>query len=258
MNLETIIYEKQENIARIKFNTPQRLNAQTPQQSRDLVTALETARQDGEIRVVILSGNGKAFCAGEDFKYATEFLKTLESRVKFSALAQEVTRKARTLGKPIIAAVHGYALGAGMQYVTLCDIIIAAEGTKFGHLEASVGGLMEMGSAFHLSRLVGLAKAKELALTCDIIGADEAYRIGLLNRVVPLSDLESVATEMARKIAVHPALAIKLTKEVLDRGAEMTLDDTLVLEDYLLDYLMSNGKNTEEIARLGLERLKKK
>jgi enoyl-CoA hydratase len=134
------------------------------------------------------------------------------------------------LEKPIIAAVHGYALGAGCEYAMICDIRIAAEGAKFGFPEASVGAPVTTAGTQILPRLVGLGRAKEMIFTSELIDAKEAERIGLVNKVVPLAELDKAAEELARKIAKNSPMAIRLMRAILDRSFESSMDTVLQLE----------------------------
>ena len=229
MMLETIIYEKEDEIAWIKFNRPQVLNAENDQLVRDLLSALEEARKDSEVRVVILKGEGRAFCAGADLKERS-IPKTMQEKAQHFKDDQDLAHVIKELGKPIIAAVHGYALGAGFEYALACDIRIAAENAQFGLPEASVGAAITTAGLQYLPRLIGMAKAKELAFTSKRIDAQEAYRIGLVNKVVPLEELDKAAMEMAEKILKNYPLAIKLNRAAVSFALSASLEEALVHE----------------------------
>ncbi len=243
MKLETIIYEKQDEIAWIKFNRPNALNAENDQLAREFPLALEEARKDPDIKVIILKGEGRAFCAGADVKEQT-IPKTEEEKREHVRRLQNTAQFVRDLGKPIIAAVHGYALGAGCEYAMICDIRIAAEGAKFGFPEASVGAPVTTAGTQILPRLVGLGRAKELIFTSEMIDAKEAERIGLVNKVVPLAELEKTSVDMAKKIAKNSTLAIRLLRGILDRSFESSMDTVLQLESNVAEIASLAGTST--------------
>lgn len=226
MKLETVIYEKDNQIATIKLNRPQRLNAMNDELIRDIAVALEEARRDDDVRVVVAKGEGRSFSAGADVKEGTKY-KSMEEYREHVIGAQRIARAVVNLGKPIIAAVHGYALGGGCEFAMICDIRIAAEGAKFGFPEVTVGGTIYTGGTYILPRLVGIGKAKELFFTADMIDAQEAERIGLVNKVVPLEELDKAVMEMANKIASKFPLAVKLARATVDLALESSLNSVL-------------------------------
>ena len=234
MKLENIIYEKEgEELAVIKLNRP-KVNAVIPALYEDFLTALEAAKDDPKVRVVIIEGEGRCFSAGADIKAVPRLYDSTEQQKQVhSKVIQGIARAFFALDKPTIAACHGYALGGGLEIALLADIIIAAEGCKFGFPEASVGAVVSKGATRILPLLVGLLKAKELLLTAEIIDAAEAEKIGLVNKVVPLSEMHNTAIEMEKKIVKNYPLAVKGMKAALDRGTESTLEAALELESYL-------------------------
>lgn len=224
--MEFIIYKKTESIAVISFNRPEVLNAANSQLTREFLLALREAEADSEVKVVVLRGEGRAFCAGHDLKEDTAGA-TLEESMTLIEELQETTRVILRMGKPVIAAVHGYALGAGCEWTMNCDIRIAAEGAKFGFPETGIGTTVTNAGTKLLTLLVGLGRAKELVLTSRMIEAKEAKEWGLVNEVVPLNALEETAMDMARKIAKNPTMSTRLAKAALNQAVNESFEQTL-------------------------------
>ena len=213
MNFECIIYEKDQGIATIKLNRPKVLNAMNKQLWLDVQTALEDAQNDSEIKVLVITGEGRAFSTGADLKESKT--RTLEEYREYLEELQEASRKIIRFEKPTIAAVNGYALGSGYELALACDIRIAAEEAQIGSPEAKVTSSIT-GGAFRLVQdLIGPGKAKELLFTGEYIDGKEAERIGLVNRAVPLEKLQEEVREMAEKIAGSAAISLKLIKKGL-------------------------------------------
>lgn len=227
--MKTVTYEKQAPLAIIKFNRPEVLNAYDLEMMKDLITAFELARQDKEVRAVIWKGEGRAWNAGADIKFIAR-MKGMEENQNFLALEVDSTRLIMGLGKPIVAAIQGYAIGGGCEYAMLADIRIAAEGTKFGFPETSMGGVITHASTKILPQLVGLGKAKELVLTGEMIDAKEAERLGLVNKVVAPEELDETAMSMAKKIASYSPLAQNEMRYALDHGADWDYEAALKCE----------------------------
>jgi len=221
MEFETIIYEKQDGVAVIRLNRPQVLNAMNRQLWTDLEAALEDARGDDGVKVVIITGEGRAFSTGADLKESKD--RTPEEYREYLENLQEVSRRIIRYPKPIIAAVNGYALGSGYELALACDIRIAAESAKFGSPEARVSSSVTGGAMRLLQDLVGPGKAKELLFTCEFIDGKEAERIGLVNRVVPDERLMEETMAMAKKIAENSAFSIKVIKRGLELAKEASL-----------------------------------
>ena len=252
----TVLYEKKQNVAVITLNRPERLNAITQELLTGLIEQLETARKDDEVVAVILTGAGRAFCAGEDLK-ETSAGKTFEQWVEETDGLQDVQRVILELGKPLIAAVPGYALGGGCEFAMSCDIRIAAETAKFGFPETEVGLTITTAGTKLLSQIVGLGKAKELVFTGDFIDAREALQIGLANKVVAADDLMDEALSMARKIGAKSPLALKLSRIALDQGLHSSFEQTLELEaSHLL--ICVGAQNQDQFVAAKLEKMKQK
>ncbi len=215
-----LLLERDGALATITFNNPKALNALTVATFAALEQLLGELEKDAEIRVVILTGAGeKAFIAGGDIGH----LSTLDadSAREFALLAQRVIDRIESFPKPVIAAINGYALGGGCELAMGCDLRIAADSAKFGQPEVKLGIIPGFAGTQRLARLVGKGKAKELVFTGEMIDADEACRIGLINRVVAKDQLMDEARALAMKMCNKSASAIKIAKEAIDNGLEM-------------------------------------
>jgi enoyl-CoA hydratase len=229
MELKNIILEKEGHLAVVTINRPKALNALNSETLGDLNTVLEDLEKDNDIYAVILTGSGeKAFVAGADISEMKD-LSEEEGR-NFGLLGNEVFRRLEKLDKPVIAAVSGFALGGGCELAMSCDIRIASEKAKFAQPEAGLGITPGFGGTQRLPRLVGEGKAKELIYTCAIIRADEALRIGLVNKVVPLESLMDEAKAMANAIIANAPIAVKLCKDAINRGMQVDIDNAIEIE----------------------------
>jgi enoyl-CoA hydratase len=235
MDFNDIIYEKDKEIARITLNRPEVLNAVRDNLWREMEVAVNDLKNDNTVRVLIITGTGRAFSVGEDLKEAAKLfelrgqMKIYEIRESILRI-QRVTRDIIAMPKPAIAAVNGYALGAGAELAMLCDIRIASEKAQFGFPEVKVASFETNGSTYLLPRLVGLGKAKELMMTGDYIDAAEALRIGLVERVVSHEGLMDEARSLAEKIANNAPLSVALVKQCLNKGSQADLETALVYE----------------------------
>ena len=228
MDFECIIYEKDEGIATIKLNRPQVLNAMNKQLWLDLQVALEDVENDPEIKVLIITGEGRAFSTGADLKDSKD--RSMEDYRDYLVELQETSRKIIRFEKPILAAINGYALGSGYELALACDIRIAAEEAKIGSPEAKVTSSVTGGALRLVQDLIGPGKAKELLFTSEYIDGKEAERIGLVNKAVPLDQLMEKTREMARKIAENSSFSVKMIKKGLNMArGEVSLD---ALMDY--------------------------
>jgi 2-(1,2-epoxy-1,2-dihydrophenyl)acetyl-CoA isomerase len=223
--MSTVDLAVEGGIAQIRLNRPERLNAVAPVLVDDFLTALDGAARSSA-RVVLLSGNGRAFCAGHDLKEPTP---EGDSRTRLDRL-QDVTRRLRALPQPVIAAVHGYALGAGAEFALGCDLILAAEDAVFGFPEASLGLSVTGAASRLLPLLVGPVKAKELLLLGERFDGRRAHEMGLVNAAVPATELMPLALGWAEKIAHHPPEAATMAKRALDAGLDHALESALELE----------------------------
>ncbi len=229
MEESTVLYHKKENIGIITLNRPERLNAITDDLLHNFIEKLRITKHDQEVASVILTGAGRAFCAGEDLK-ETSLGKTSEQWVREVDRLQEIQRVILGLGKPLIAAVRGYAVGGGLEFALSCDIRIAAQNAKFGFPETSVGLTVTTAGTKLITQIVGLGKAKEMIFTGEFIDAAEALKIGLVNAVVPEKQLLEEALNMCQKINSRSALALRLSRIAIDQGLHSSFEQTLEIE----------------------------
>ena len=256
MTNNTVLYEKSRNVGSITLNRPERLNAINKDLLKGLIEKLEMARRNKDIVSVILTGAGRAFCAGEDLK-ETSAGKSFEDWIEETEGLQQVQRVIMALGKPLIAAVPGYALGGGCEFAMSCDIRIAAESAKFGFPETDVGLTITTAGTKLLAQIVGLGKAKELVFTGDFIDAREAMAIGLANKVVAAESLLDETMAMARRIGEKSPLALKLSRIAIDQGLHSSFEQTLEMEaGHLL--ICAGAQNQQKFVERKLEKMKGK
>ena len=229
MNFECIIYEKNQGIATIKLNRPKVLNAMNKQLWLDFQAALEDAAKDSDIKVLVVTGEGRAFSTGADLKESRT--RTLEAYREYLEELQEASRKIIRFEKPTIAAVNGFAIGSGYELALACDIRIAVEEAQIGSPEAKVTSSVT-GGAFRLVQdLIGPGKARELLFTGEYIDGKEAQQIGLVNKAVPLKELDTEVRDMAAKIAANSAISLKMIKKGLQMArGEASLDALMDFE----------------------------
>lgn len=226
---QTLQVERRNRIAYVTVNRPDKLNALNAQAKAELKESFESIQADPEVDVVILTGSGeKAFVAGTDIKELTE----LDERkgMAFSEGGQAVLNLIESLGKPVIAAVNGYTLGGGAELALACHMRIASENAKFGQPEVNLGIIPGYGGTQRLTRLVGKGRATEMILGGDQIDAQEALRIGLVNKVVPLADLIKTAEALAQKIISRGQVAVKLALEAVNATQKLPLNQGQSLE----------------------------
>ena len=229
MQYQTITFEAKGAIGYVTINRPGKLNALNTQAKSELRQVFENIRNDAGVVVVILTGAGeKSFVAGTDIGELTEL--TTETGKVFAEDGQSVFNLVENLGKPVIAAVNGYALGGGCELALACHIRIAAENAKFGQPEVNLGIIPGYGGTQRLARLIGKGRAMELILTGDQVDAQEALRIGLVNKVVPLSELMKTAEAIAQKIITKGQVAIRLALKAVNMTEETNLTDGQALE----------------------------
>jgi len=230
---KSFLYEQRDGIGTITLNRPERLNAITFEVYHELTDFFVKLRDEKEVRVIVITGAGRAFCSGGD---VIDIIGALQGRdaeglLEFTRLTCDLIRNMRALPKPIIASLNGTTAGAGACIALAADIRIAAEEAKIAFIFVKVGlAGTDMGATYLLPRIVGLAKATELLLTGDFVEASEAERIGLYNRVAPRPHLEHATREFAEKLANGPALGIAKTKEMLNRETHMSFDSALEAE----------------------------
>ena len=225
----TVRYHSEKDVGIITLNRPECLNAINDDLLHGLIRQIGTAREDPDVKSVILTGAGRAFCAGEDLKESSAG-KTMEQWIRETDALQEVQRVILGLGKPLIGAIRGYAVGGGLEFALSCDIRIAAEDAKFGFPETGVGLTVTTAGTKLIAQIVGLGKAKELIFTGEFVDAEAALEMGLVNAVVPGERLLDEATAMCRNINRRSPLALKLSRIAIDQGLHSSFEQTLELE----------------------------
>jgi enoyl-CoA hydratase len=223
MEFKNIIVEIKEKVGIVKMNRPDVLNALNTETLQELDKAFSHLGKSDQVRVIIITGEGKAFVAGADIAEMKDM--SSEQAVEFSKFGQGIFNKIAKTEKPVIAAVNGFALGGGCELALACDIRIASDKAKLGQPEVSLGVLPGFAGTQRLSRLVGAAKAKEMIFTGDMIDAQTAHSLGLVNQVVSADQLMDVCMEMAKKIASKGPTAIKLAKRVINEGIQERLEE---------------------------------
>jgi len=260
LSYNTLILEKKEGVTILTLNRPQALNSLSSEMSRELRQAFDEVGSDSESRVLVLTGAGRAFCAGEDVKERPG--DSAEVRARQTPLTKLAggprglmffADTFRSMAKPVIASVNGYAVGQGLSVALACDIRIASEEAQFGAVWTRRGIPPESAGAYLLTQLVGPAKACELIFTGRMIDAREAKEIGLVNEVVPADQLQAATYEMARSIAEGPPIAISIAKTMIYQALETSLEIHGRLEFFGQDYCF-NTEDREEGIKSFLEK----
>ena len=239
-NYQTILYETGSGVAKVILNRPEALNAMTNTMFIEIGQALDEAEQDSDVKVVVVSGKGKAFCAGADLKAAGEGQTSLHAQREFCRLGNRtVLERIENLDKPVIAAIHGYCLAGGFEILLACDLVISAEDAVIADQHINIGAIGAGGSPYRLAVLVGLRKAKEIVLMGKRLSGKEAAAIGLVNLAVPRDKLESTVSEIAAGMAQKSPVAMKISKAIMNRTVYM--DAAARLELVMLYALFNNG-----------------
>mgnify|MGYP001358111953 CR=1 FL=1 len=242
MEFKNILYEVKDGILYLTLNRPEVRNALSPEMWKDIQTAVEAAGNDDSVQVIIISGAGdKALASGADIQEIHD-RPTLKMLMGTSTIALKALED---LYKPVICAINGYALGGGCELAMACDIRIATGRSKFGQPETSLSIIPGAGGTQRLARLVGVGRAKELIYTADVIVAEEAYRIGLVNKVVEPEALMDECMAMAKKIASKAPLAVRYAKEAINRGVETDIDTGISIESDLFGLCFSTEDQKE-------------
>jgi 2-(1,2-epoxy-1,2-dihydrophenyl)acetyl-CoA isomerase len=246
MDYETILYELQDGVLSITLNRPEVLNAFNRKMTEELQDALKKAERDDAVRCVTITGAGRAFCSGEDLKARTE-----EGMTGFGSTLKErynpIILRMRNIEKPVLGIINGVAAGAGCSVALACDMRIASDKARFIEVFVRVGLVPDSGSSFFLPRLVGLSKALEMAFLGDEVGADEALRVGLVNRVVPADELQMASQELAQRLAKGPTRAIGLAKRAINRALSMGLEELLEYEVFTQETAGATADHKEGI-----------
>jgi enoyl-CoA hydratase len=229
MEFKFIIFEKSEGIATITLNRPEALNAFSKEVVEEVLHGLDDAKNDENVRVVILTGAGeKAFSAGADIK-AMIGMNALKAR-ELSLMGERLCLALENLEKPVIAALNGYALGGGLEVAMACDLRIASETARVGQTEINIGLIPGWGGTQRLTRLVGRGKAKELVFSGKMIDAKTAEQLGIVNMVVPADKFRETVRQFALELAAKAPVAVKVAKALINKGADISLDSALALE----------------------------
>lgn len=229
MDFETLLFEKNGAVGIITLNRPVQMNALDGQLLRELSEVLTRCNYDLNIAAIVLTGGTKFFCTGADVKYVNSFT-SVNDFPAFSRLTRETFHKIEVCSKPVIAAISGSTFGGGLEMALCCDLRVAAENAKLGLTETKLGAIPGAGGTQRLPRLIGPALAKQLIFTGKHITADEAYRIGLVNAVVPTEECLDKAVELARDISEKAPLAVQAAKSCINTGLQVDLESGLNYE----------------------------
>lgn len=246
---KTVTFEIWDGISVITLNRAERRNAFTVELISELVEQVAACEMDQRIKVVVLTGAGKCFCAGDDPEGDPLFeLDNALDREKYIRMAQQIPLMLHRMPHPVIGAIRGVACGAGLDLALGCDIRIAAEDALFGSMFAHAGLMPHMGGTYFLPRVIGMCRAMDMLFSGDLIDAAEAYRIGLVNKVVPVSELMDITMEMAGRYARRSGQSYRLTKWAVYRGSEISLSAALEHECFGQNLLLGT-KDGREAAR---------
>jgi enoyl-CoA hydratase/carnithine racemase len=246
MGWDFVLFNKEEGIGTITLNRPDSLNALGGNMRQEILAALETAAIDGEIRVIVITGAGKAFCAGGDVKEFASGTSRSEADLPFDQrpTRDKIVLRIQEIGKPVIASVNGVAAGGGCNLALACDMRIASDRSRFGQVFVRRGIHPDWGGTWFLPRLVGYAKAAELIFSGEVIDAQEALQIGLVNKVVPHEELPAVTKEFAKKVVRNAPIPIALAKKGLQQSLRVDLCQALDHERFAQEVC----RNTEDRA----------
>lgn len=246
MELKNIIFTKEDDIGWIRFNRPDKLNALNPEVFRELGKVIPICAADDDIRVVILTGNEKAFAAGADIEHMANG--DIKTAFKLSDEAIVVQERLADLPKPTIAAISGYALGGGLEVALCCDFRIAADNAVVGLPEINLGIIPGGGGTQRLPRLINYSNAAEMIMLGSMIKAEKAERIGILNKVVPAQDLEKEVKAFAQKLMRQPAMSLRAAKIAMRKGLNTSLKDGIRIEQDLFCMLFGTEDQKEGMA----------
>ena len=245
---ETVRVEHDRAVATIVLDRPQARNALSMQLKSDLAQAIAAVRDDDRVRTVILTGEGPAFCAGGDIKEMASGRPAYEYRSRLLTVLESIAIPLARMPKPVIAAINGHAHGAGVSLAACCDISIAAEDATFSLAFVRMGLIPDVTALYFLPRIIGTNRVKELVFTGDRLSAQEAARIGLVNRVVPTDTLRDAAMELAQTLSEGPPMSYELSKRLIDQSLHVSLEDMVQLEAYAQAIAFSTPEHTEGVA----------
>ncbi|MGE5703324.1 MAG: enoyl-CoA hydratase-related protein [Clostridia bacterium] len=243
---ETILYEVADGVAIVTMNRPDKFNAFTELMHKEIIAALKQAQKDQAVRCILFTGAGRAFNAGQDLADVQG------DNVDFGGMLRNrynpMIRQFQQTEKPIVAAVNGVAAGAGMSVALACDLRVMSDKASFVNAFVNIGLVPDSGGCYYLPRIVGLGKALELAMLGEKVSAEEAYRIGLVNKVFPADGFAEEALAYARKLAALPTKGIGLIKRTMYKGMQMNLEETLEYEAYSQEIAGSTRDYKEGVA----------
>ncbi len=242
---DSVIYEVRDKVCTITLNEPENMNALSASLKEQLKKALDEAEADPGVNVIVLTGNGKAFCAGGDLKAMEN--RTLVDSVETINETTKIIQKITDSKKPIIAAVNGYAMGAGFSLALACDIVMADKKAKFGLSFAKVGLIPDLGLLYFLPKILGVWKAKELIYSAKILSSDEALELKLINRIANENELLDEAMQLADEIALGPSKAIWFVKSIFNKVHNKDLSLTMQLENFAQSILQQTEDHKEGI-----------
>lgn len=249
---DRIIVKREGHVAWLIFNRPDRLNAMTIETWALMDDRLRELNEDRDVRCLIIAGEGRSFLAGHDVAEIREHNEQIEAGTlapgqlrEWQKHLQSSTRLIRSARFPVVAAVHGYAVGAGCELVFACDLVVAGRDAQFGFPEVNIGVTITNGGTYYMPRKVGLARARELAYTGEFINAEEAHRIGLVNRLVESGSERDEAARLAQRIASRAPIAVQLHKVMLDAAQDSSLDAALNFETEALVQTAMTRDNLE-------------
>ncbi|MFJ7637984.1 enoyl-CoA hydratase/isomerase family protein [Peribacillus sp. NPDC097206] len=254
MENEAVIMQVNNGIATITLNEPNSLNALSGAIIEKLNHFFNSIKNDSSIRAVILTGNGRSFCAGGDIKGFSKVTSAASGR-KYMQKHSSFLKELVNMEKPVIAAVNGFAIGAGFSIAIACDIVIASSKAKFGLNFNKVGLVPDLGALYHLPRIVGMARAKELAFSDRILSASEAKDYGICLEVVEEDNLLNFCTDLANSFVANPPIAIGLTKTMLNHSMESSLEDILN-EEAMVQGIVFNTQDHQEGVRAFIDKTK--
>ncbi len=233
MAFSTILYDVADNVATLTFNRPEVRNAFNTVMAEEVQTALRSVERDDSVRCLIVTGAGQGFCAGQDLAALGEHSGEVSFREHLNKTYHPIVAKLRALEKPVVAAINGAAAGAGWGMALACDLRYASETAKFRLAFSGIGLAPDSGASFFLPRMIGLGRALELAYTNDVLDANSALNLGLVNRVFPPERLLPATWELARRLAQAATRSLGLTKRAMNRALAVDLDEALDYEAYL-------------------------
>lgn len=246
MEERSVLLTQTDGIATITLNRPEAMNSMNKALVDELIAALTAVKDDQNIRTVVLTGAGKAFCAGGDLFYLAQLTEPVAAH-RFIAQAGQIIGLIMGMEKPVIAMVNGVAAGAGFNMAMACDIVIAAKSVKFAQSFAKVGLVPDCGGFYLLPRVVGLHKAKELMFTADLIDAEAALKLGILNQVVEESELAATVGKLAGRLAAGAPLALAFIKKMVNRSDGLDLASTLAFEEDMQCICMQTADHQEGV-----------